>query len=305
MKVLVTGAGGVIGSAVKENLSRHGYEVVSVASKDADLTNTEQTNELLEAVKPEAVIHLAARVHGLMGNLRSQGSMYFDNIRINTNLVEASRLVGVKKIVGMGSVAMYSDTVPLPMSESTIWDGPPHSSESGYAHAKRAMLAQLEAYGDQYGMEFAFALSTNLFGPNDRFDETNGHVLPSLISKFYRGSTADERVVVWGTGKATRDFLYSSDAAEAMRILLEKGNGAYNVASGSQVSIVQVVNALQKISGYPHEIDWDRTKPDGQAQRAYDISRMTDLGWAPTHDFEEALAHTYGWYANHISEARR
>ncbi len=305
MKVLVTGATGVIGMAVQENLTRNGYEVVGLRSTDCDLRNQADTVALLEHIKPDYVIHLAARVHGLMGNLRSQGSMYFDNVQINTNLVEAARLSGVKKIVAMGSVAMYSDTVSLPMRETDIWNGPPHGSEFGYASAKRAMLAQLESYRDQYELEYALALSTNLFGPNDRFDEKNGHVLPSLISKTYRGKTEGTGLVVWGSGLATRDFLYSLDAAEALRTLLESGSGTYNMASGSHVSIRETVDALVKISGFTGDIEWDRSKPDGQVERSYDISRLTDLGWSPKVKFEDALHKTYDWYAAHSEDARR
>lgn len=305
MKVLVTGATGVIGMAVQENLTRNGYEVVGLRSTDCDLRNQAETVALLERIKPDYVIHLAARVHGLMGNLRSQGSMYFDNVQINTNLVEAARLSGVKKIVAMGSVAMYSDTVSLPMRETDIWNGPPHGSEFGYASAKRAMLAQLESYRDQYELEYALALSTNLFGPNDRFDEKNGHVLPSLISKTYRGTTEGTGLVVWGSGLATRDFLYSVDAAEALRTLLESGSGTYNVASGRHVSIRETVDALVDISGFTGDIEWDRSKPDGQVERSYDISRLTDLGWSPQVKFEDALHTTYDWYAQHSKDARR
>jgi GDP-L-fucose synthase len=305
MKVLVTGASGVIGSAVGTDLRSHGYEVTTVSSRDSDFTDAEQANELLLTVKPDAVIHLAARVHGLMGNLRSQGAIYYDNILINTKLIEAARLAGVRKIVAMGSVSMYPGGVALPMVESDVWSGAPHGSEYGYASAKRSMLAQLQAYHDQYGLDYAFALSTNLFGPNDRFDEENGHVLPSLISKFHRGATTGEPVVVWGTGSATRDFLHSSDAAAALRTLLEQGHGVYNVASGNHVSISDTVGRLAEISGYTKEIAWDRTMSDGQNQRAYDITRIRDLGWAPALDFDDALRATYEWYAENSEIVRR
>lgn len=302
--VLVTGAAGVIGTATCDVLRSAGYRVIPVSSTDADLRDSRAARALLNAVKPDTVIHLAARVHGLMGNARAQGDMYLSNILINTNVIEASRLAGVRKIVAMGSVAIYSDVTALPMRESDIWAGAPHPSEAGYAHAKRAMLAQLEAYRDQFGTEFAFAVSTNLFGPGDRFDEVRGHVLPSLLSKFHRGVVEGAPVVVWGTGSATRDFLYSVDAANALITLLEHGSGAYNVASGHHVSVRELVDKLAVVTGYTGPIQWDPTKPDGQKARAYDISRIASLGWAPQVPLETAIALTYKWYENNSSTAR-
>ncbi|WP_199184906.1 GDP-L-fucose synthase [Cryobacterium sp. M15] len=304
-RVLITGASGVIGVAVQDLLSAQGYDVVAVSSVDADLTDESATFRLVQYVKPKFVIHLAARVHGLMGNLHQQGAMFYDNARINSNVVEASRVAGVSKIVAMGSVAMYSDSVELPMNEADVWNGAPHASEAGYAHAKRAMLAQLEAYKDQYGLDYAFALSTNLFGPRDRFDELQGHVLPSLLSKFHRGVESGDPVTVWGSGTPTRDFLYSKDAAIALQLLLEKGTGVYNLASGRHHSIRDTAALISDISGYTGEVQWDRNKPDGQSARAYDVTRITDLGWESTTTFEDALRETYAWYSNNTVLARR
>lgn len=304
-KVLVTGASGVIGNAVVDRLQAQGYEVVAVASRDADLSDERSAMDLFRSTRPTSVIHLAARVHGLMGNLNSQGSMFYDNAKINMNVIEAARRVDVQKIVAMGSVAMYSDTVPLPMKESDVWDGPPHFSESGYGHAKRAMLAQLSAYKEQYGLDYAVALSTNLFGPKDRFDEVKGHVLPSLISKFHRGSQLGGPVVVWGSGSATRDFLYSKDAAIALQLMLERGEGTYNLATGTHHSIRETAELISRIAGFTKEITWDRDKPDGQSVREYDISRLNALGWEPTYTLEQALSETYAWYCEHHTQVRR
>lgn len=304
-RILVTGSAGVIGRAVIDLLESQGREVVGVSSKDADLTIKEEANRLLEELKPSAVIHLAARVHGLMGNAGAQGDMFIDNLRINSNVVEAARLAGVSKVVAMGSVAVYSDSIELPMRESDFWSGPPHPSEFGYGHAKRAMLAQLEAYQEQFGMDFAFAVSTNLFGPNDRFDEVKGHVLPSLVSKFHRAKALNESVSVWGTGRATRDFLFSYDAALALVKLLESGTGVYNVASGSDVTIRELVEMLVEVTGFTGQVEWDASKPDGQAARAYDITRIAALGWAPQYQLVDALGLTYEWYQKHVDSVRR
>ena len=304
-RVLVTGAAGVIGTAVGNLLRSQGRDVVSVSSQDADLRQFSDARRLIDDVAPTAIIHLAAKVHGLMGNVGVQGEMFLDNLQINSNLIEVARLAGVSKVVGMGSVSIYSDTVELPMRESDVWSGPPHASESGYGHAKRAMLAQLEAYEDQYGIEFAFAVSTNLFGPHDRFDEFKGHVIPSLISKFHRAQSAGDSVTVWGSGRATRDFLFSVDAAAALVRMLDAGNGVYNLASGNDVTIRELIDTLTEVTGFTGAVEWDPSKPDGQAARAYDITRIAALGWAPQYPLADALAETYSWYeANHRSVRR-
>lgn len=303
--VLVTGASGVIGTATVRVLEGAGYRVTAVSSVDGDLRDAAVAASIVQNAAPDAIVHLAARVGGLMGNAGSQGQMYLDNVLINTNVIEAARRAEVRKVVAMGSVAVYPDGIDLPMRESDIWQGAPHESEAGYAHAKRSMLAQLDAYRKQYGLEFAFAVCTNLFGPNDRYDEARGHVLPSLMSKFHRGVTKGEPVTVWGTGTATRDFLYSRDAADALRTLLEQGDGVYNVASGNHVTIKQLVDELIAVTGYAGEVTWDRTKPDGQASRGYDITKLAALGWAPQTPLPAALAETWEWYLANADNVRR
>ncbi len=304
-RVLITGAAGVVGSALVSELSDAGYAVVATSSSDGDLRVLEEAERIIGDASPEIVVHLAARVHGLMGNIHAQGRAYLDNIRMNTNVVEAARKVGVKKFVGMGSTAVYSDVAPLPMAEESIWSGPPHGSEAGYAHAKRAMIAQLEAYHHEYGMDFAVALSTNLYGPGDRFDEAKGHVLPSLVSKFHRAVTTGTDVTVWGTGTPTRDFVYSSDAARALRMIIEGFTGVINLATGTSVTIREAAETLQKVSGLQGDIQWDASKPDGQHTRAYDVTKIRALGWEPAVDLAEGLEQTYRWYESHYPAVRR
>lgn len=304
-KVLITGSAGVIGQALVKELESAGYDkVTAISSRDADLTDYAAAREVFERVRPDVVFHLAARVYGIMGNMSNKGIAYLDNVRINTNVIEAARAVSVRKIVAMGSTAIYSDSVRLPMSEDEIWTGPPHPSEAAYAHAKRAMLAQLDAYRDQYGIDFAFCVSTNLFGPHDKFDERFGHVIPSLISKFHRGATRGEPVVVWGTGKARRDFLFSADAAAALRLVAERHSGPINLATGTSQTIREAVEALCAISGYAGEVQWDASKPDGQHLRQYDVTRLQALGFKPRYTFKDGLARTFEWYAENVGRAR-
>ena len=305
MTALVTGATGLMGTALVPELRAAGKEVVALGSRDADLRDQAATEAILLRYRPEIVYHLASRVRGILGNAGTQGEAFLDNIRINTNVIDAARRAGVSKIVAMGSAAIYGDSVELPMREDDCWIGRPHGSEAGYAHAKLAMLAQLEAYRDQWGLEFAYCISTNLFGPHDRFDERTGHVIPSLISKFHRAVTTGDPVTVWGSGEPTRDFMYVADAARAIRRIGEAGSGAINLASGQAVSIRATAELIADVAGYRGEILWDRTKPDGQFRRAYDVSRLHSLGVGPGLPLREALSETYAWFAANADAVRR
>ena len=295
-RVTVTGAGGMIGRRVVEALQQRGYNVTGLRRSDANLTNRDATNNAFDQARPELVIHLAARVAGLGGNLAVPGRMFYDNILINTNVIEAARLAGARKVVAVGSTAVYSDIVPLPMREDDIWLGPPHGSEAPYGNAKRAMLAQLEAYKLEYGLDYAYATLTNSFGPDDTFDEEHGHVMPSLISKFHRAIQNNEDVTIWGSGTPQRDFIYSKDAAAALVIIMESGAGTINVASGKETSVRNLVNLMAEIAGFRGQLLWDSTKPDGQALRKYDISRLSALGFTPRYDLRAAIAETFDWY---------
>lgn len=304
-RVLVTGASGVIGHALVEELTAHDYDVVTVSSADGDLRSDQVAEELIGSAEPWGVVHLAARVRGLGGNIGTQGRAFLDNVRMNTNVVEAARKAGVSKFVAMGTTAVYSDQAPLPMREDDIWIGPPHYSEAGYAHAKRAMIAQLQAYRSEYGMDYAVALSTNLYGPHDRFDPQHGHVLPSLVAKFHQAAVEGTDVTVWGTGTPTRDFVYAADAARAMRLILEGYSGVINLATGISVTIREAVEYLAEIVDFPGSVMWDDTKPDGQHARAYDVRRISELGWRPRIDLAEGLERTYRWYVDNVATARR
>lgn len=304
--ILITGSSGVIGTALAAELrSNDPRQIVTVSSRDVNLIDFDATVAFLQQCRPEIVYHLAARVSGIMGNMKEQGRAYLDNTLINTNVIEAARLAGVRKIIAMGAAAIYSDQAVVPMREEDIWLGRPHPSEAGYAHAKLGMLAQLESYHQQYGLDFAYCVSTNLFGQNDRFDEQNGHVLPSLISKFHRAVQIGEAVTVWGSGAPLRDFLYSKDAARAMRLIADQFTGTINLATGRSVSIKEAVEALQLVVGGGVKVKWDLTKPDGQRLRAYDISKLYSIGFQPSFTFVEALRETYEWYNANSNIVRR
>ena len=304
-RIVITGGTGMVGRSLEAELRAAGYGEVTCLSRDiADLRDAAQAQACIAAARPDVVYHLAARVHGIMGNLRAQADSYVENIRINTNVIEAARLAGASKVVAMGSAAVYSDVVELPMREDDIWIGAPHGSEAAYAHAKRGMLAHLEAAHDQYGLDYSFLIATNMFGPHDKFDEQHGHVIPSLLSKFERASRSGT-VEVWGSGTPRRDFLFAADAARAIRLVGEQVTGPINLATGATVSIAELVDVLVDVTGFNGTVLWDRSKPDGQMLRAYDISRLRELGFAPRFSLAAALEQTFAWLQAHRAQARR
>lgn len=302
--IVVTGSGGVVGTALMAHLRASGAAAVGWTSHDVDLRDADATRRAFAAVSPSLVYHVAGRVHGLMGNRRYPADIYLDNSRINGNVVEAARLAGARKIVAVGTVAIYSDLAPMPVSTDSIWLGPPHGSEASYAHAKRAMLAHLEASRDQYGLDFAYAALTNVYGPNDKFDIDNGHVVPSLIAKFHAAARSGGRVEVWGTGAAERDFIFSRDVARALELVAACHSGPINIATGTVSPIRELVAQLQRISGVS-QVDWDRSKPDGQLLRRYDVAPLRALGFTPGCSLAEGLAETYRWYTENHDHARR
>jgi GDP-L-fucose synthase len=300
--ILVTGCSGVLGTALVAALGDKG-DVVGIRSSDLDLSDAGATLRYFKEVAPRVVFHAAARVHGLMGNRAYPCDVYTQNVLINTNVVEAARLAGCKKIVAVSTVAAYPDTQAFPIAEDALWNGAPHKSEQAYAHSKRAMLAHLEACKQQYGVDFTYPIVTNLFGPHDKFDEAHGHVIPSLISKFHRAAQTGGQVSVWGSGKARRDFMFAADAADAIVLAGDKAQGPINIASGVTVPIAAVVTALSETSGVA-DVVWDPTKPDGQLDRSYDVSRLAALGFTNRYSLQDGLKLTYDWYAANYPNVR-
>lgn len=297
-KILVTGARGLVGSAIVNELSAQGYTNIIVAGrKDCDLVDGHSVNAFFEKNKPEYVFHNAARVYGIMGNMNNKGLSFYDNCMINTNVVHASHLNGVKKITAMGTGAVYPYPSPgLPLNEEMIFLGRPHHAENSYAQAKRAMLAMLEAYQESYGLEWAYIVSCNLFGPKDKFDMVNGHVVPSLIKKFYNAKKTGESVAVWGDGSAKRDFMYVADAARVAIEIMNKLNGAVNIGNGKVFAIKEIVDMIAKISSMEGRVVWDSSKPNGQDYRAYDLSKINSISFHTKYSIYEGLEKTWNWY---------
>jgi GDP-L-fucose synthase len=297
-RILVTGAAGLMGSALVEHLRAEGFaNVMPFTRADCNLIDTAATLAAFERLKPDHVFHAAARVYGIMGSLKNQGPLFYENTMMNTNVVEASRRAGVRKITVMGTGAVYPFPAPsLPLKEDMIFLGRVHPAHGAYANAKLAMLAMLEAYQDSYGLTWAYIVSANLFGPRDRFDSETGNVAPSLIRKFHDAKESGGNVTVWGDGSAQRDFVYIKDAARIALGIMKGAEGPVNMGSGQVYRIRDVVDALAEITGMGGRIEWDHSKPNGQAYRAYDLSKIMSLGLKPAYSIRDGLKETWDWY---------
>lgn len=299
----MTGAEGLVGSALMEELRDQGYENLSLLSRRfCDLTNLEQTISFFEKVHPQVVFHNAAAVYGIGGNQKHRGRVFLENVLINTNVIEASRLCKAKKVIAMGTVAAYPTPRTFPVKEDQIWEGPPHGSESSYGHAKRAMLAQLLAYKESYDLDFSYVISTNLYGKHDKFDPLYGHVIPSLIYKFHQAKKRGEEVVIWGDGTAARDFLYSKDMARALILIMNRFSGVLNVGTGERTKIKDVVEVLTQYHSMEDQVKWDRSKPNGRDYYEIDLSRINSLGYKAQFSIELGLKETLDWFASHCDK---
>lgn len=296
--ILVTGAAGLVGTALMEELKKQGYtDLVPLTRQLCDLKDFGAVKAFFEKARPSVVFHLAGTVYGIGGNARNPGSIFFDNVLMNTHVIEASRLAGVKKIIAMGTIAAYPEAASFPLKEEQIWDGLPHGSEGSYGHAKRAMLAQLLAYRENYGLDFAYVISTNLYGPHDKFDLEHGHVIPSLVRKFYEAKKSGSEVEVWGDGSSSRDFLYSKDMARALVLIMDKFTGAINVASGREAKIKDVAQCLADLLQMHGRIRWNADMPSGRKFIPIDLSHLKSIGFEPLYTVEKGLEETLNWYA--------
>jgi GDP-L-fucose synthase len=297
-KIIVTGAAGLVGSALVDHLRAEGHEnVIPLRRADCDLLDTAATFALFERRLPDHVFHAAPRVYGIVGSMKNQGKSFYENCMINTNVLEASRRAGARKITVMGTGAVYPFPSPgLPLREDMIFLGRPYPANAGHANAQLATLAMLEAYEESYGLKWAYIVSGNLFGPRDKFDVEFGHVVPCLIKKFYDAKKSGGTVQVSGDGSAQRDILYVKDAARVALAVMSNIDGAVNMGSGEVYRIRDVVDTLTELAGMRGRIEWDPSKPNGQAYRAHDLSKIKRLGFDPVYSLRAGLEETWNWY---------
>jgi GDP-L-fucose synthase len=304
-RVVVTGGAGFLGTFVVDELRRRGCPAPVVPrSREYDLRTEAGIVRLLETARPDMVIHLAAVVGGIGANRDNPGRFFYDNLMMGVQLIEQVRLRGVPKFVAIGTVCSYPKFAPVPFREDDLWEGYPEETNAPYGLAKKMLLVQSQAYRQQYGFNSIFLLPVNLYGPGDNFDPQSSHVIPALIKKCVDAVAAGtDEIVVWGTGQATREFIYVEDAAEAIVLAAERYDGAepVNVGAGQEIAIRDLVELIAKLSGFTGRIAWDASKPDGQPRRMLDTSRApTAFGFVAKTPFREGLRRTIDWYRDHM-----
>jgi GDP-L-fucose synthase len=301
-KVLVTGGAGFLGSFVVDRLigeKRVRQKNITIPrSAGADLRIWENCVKAVRNI--DVVLHVAGRGGGIGYNRKYPGLLFYDNIVMNSQLMEASRQEAVEKFVGIGTVCSYPKYAAVPFKEEDLWDGYPEETNASYGLAKKMMLVQSQAYRQQYGFNSVHLLMVNLYGPRDHFSLEDSHVIPALMRKFVEATYDNQdKVVVWGTGKASREFLYVEDAAEAIILAAEKYDKAepVNIGAGKEITIRELVELIADLTGYEGKIVWDTSKPDGQPRRCLDTSRAKkEFGFEAKTDFKRGLKKTIEWY---------
>ena len=310
-RILLTGGAGFLGSHIVDNLvNKRGVsksQITIPRSKEADLRKWETCTEVVNGV--DVIIHLAARVGGIGFNQKYPGTLFYDNIIMGTQLMEAARLEKIDKFVQVGTVCSYPKYTPVPFKEDDLWNGYPEETNAPYGIAKKALLVMAQAYRKQYDMNIIFLVPVNLYGPKDNFDLESSHVIPALIRKFTEAVIANKKeIVVWGTGNASREFLFVEDAAEGIIAATEKydKSAPVNLGSGREVTIKELVDLIAKLAKFEGHILWDTSKPDGQPRRCLDTTRAkVEFNFEAKTRLEEGLSKTIDWYKNEKSQLKR
>jgi GDP-L-fucose synthase len=303
-RVMVTGGGGFLGSAVVQRLADAGAREVFVPRKaDYDLRTSSGVQRALSDGRPDVVIHLAAVVGGIGANRENPGRFFYENAAMGIELMEQARRAGVDKFVQVGTVCSYPKFTPVPFHEDDLWNGYPEETNAPYGLAKKMLLVQAQAYREQYGFNAIYLIPVNLYGPGDNFDPASSHVIPALIKKCVDARAAGaDHIDAWGTGSASREFLYVDDAANGIVLAAERYDGPLpvNLGVGHEITIRKLVELIARLTGFRGSIKWDQSKPDGQPRRALDTSRARELfGFTSSMTFEAGLRRTIDWYVAH------
>ena len=307
-KIYVAGHKGLVGSALCRNLESSGYRnVICLPRSDLDLCDQRATREFFEDQKPDYVFLAAAKVGGIHANSSQPAQFIHDNLSISVNVLEASRLSGVRKLLYLGSSCIYPKMAPQPIPEEALLTGALEPSNSSYAIAKIAGLKMCDAYNHQHGTNFLTTMPTNLYGPNDNFDLETSHVLPALLRKCHDAKVSqDKQMVVWGSGTPRREFLHVDDLADACIFLMQNNNAAdlgghVNIGTGADVSIRELTELIQKIVGYRGDLAFDASKPDGTPRKLLNVDKINGLGWKARKSLEVGIEETYEWYLSSLN----
>ena len=300
-RITVTGGAGFLGSRVVEELRAAGAKEIFVPrSRDYDLTDMAAVRRLYSDARPEVVIHLAAVVGGIGANRANPGKFFYDNLMMGAQLMEEGRKAGIEKFVAVGTICAYPKFTPVPFKEAELWNGYPEETNAPYGLAKKMLLVQAQAYRRQYGLNAVYLLPVNLYGPGDNFAPESSHVIPALIKKFDEAARSGAREVsVWGTGTATREFLFVDDCALAVCMASARYDKPepVNIGAGFEISIKDLAGVIARLTGFAGRIDWDTSRPDGQPRRLLDTSRaFEEFGFRAKTRFEEGLKATIKWY---------
>lgn len=305
-RILVTGGSGFLGRPVCRALEKLGPDALVVPrSAEYDLRDGVAIRRLFQAARPEVILHLAAVVGGIGANRKNPGRFFYDNAIMGIQLMEEARRHGVAKFVGVGTICSYPKHTPVPFREDNLWDGYPEETNAPYGLAKKLLLVQAQAYRQQYGFNAVTLLPVNLYGPGDNFDLEDSHVVPALIRKAIEARNAGrDHIPVWGTGEASREFLYVDDAAEAVVLAAEHYDqpDPVNIGSGREITIRELAELICELVGFKGELRWDPSKPDGQPRRCLDTSRaLRAFGFRSHTSFRDGLAKTIAWYEQKLA----
>jgi GDP-L-fucose synthase len=300
-RICVTGGAGFLGGYVTEKLKQRGCENILVPTIEKyNLVEPDGIKRMYDDTRPDIVIHLAAVVGGIGANREHPGRFFYENLMMGVQLIEQARLREIEKFVAIGTVCAYPKFTPVPFKEENIWDGYPEETNAPYGLAKKILLVQSQAYRAEYGFNSIFLLPVNLYGPRDNFDPASSHVIPALIKKCVDAiESGADYIECWGTGRASREFIYAADAAEGILLATEHYNGpeAVNIGSGFEITIEELVEKIISLTGFKGQIRWDSSKPDGQPRRCLDTSKARELfGFEAQTSFDEGLKATIEWY---------